>query len=199
MNHLAHFHLSGSCDGRIAGALLADHVRGVVDASLPPAIADGVRLHRRIDAFTDAHPAVRSLRQRFPSPERRFSGIAIDIAFDLLLARHWARFSREPLGAFCARVHAALRQHAGSLSAPTRRHAEALERHAVLGRYADERFAQGAFLRVCSPLAGEPVAGRTWQIAMTEEERVEEAFLRIYPEAMALAEGIKPELLNAGS
>lgn len=199
MNHLAHFHLSGSCAGRIAGALLADHVRGAVDPSLPPTIAEGVRLHRRIDAFTDAHPAVRSLRRRFPSPERRFAGIAIDIGFDLMLARHWTRFAQEPMDTFCARVHAALRQHAGSLCPPARQHAEAMESHAVLGRYADEAFARGAFLRVCGSIASPEVAARTWQLAMDAEDPLREAFLALYPEAMALAVSATPGTLNAGS
>lgn len=199
MNHLAHFHLSGSCAGRVAGALLADHVRGAVDPSLPPTIADGVRLHRRIDAFTDAHPAVRSLRQRFPSPERRFAGIAIDIGFDLMLARHWVRFAEEPLGTFCARVHAALEQHAGSLCPPARQHAAAMERHAVLGRYADEAFSRGAFLRTCGLLAGPEVAARTWQLAMDAEDALREAFLVLYPEALALAATAARESLSAGS
>lgn len=199
MNHLAHFHLSGSCAGRIAGALLADHVRGAVDPSLPPAVAESVRLHRRIDAFTDAHPAVRSLRRCFPSPERRFAGIAIDIGFDLMLARHWAQFAREPLDTFCARVHTALRQHAGSLCPPARQHAEAMERHAVLRRYADEAFARGAFLRVCGSLAGPEMAARTWQFTMDAEDTLREAFLVLYPEALALAATAAQEPLSAGS
>lgn len=199
MNHLAHFHLSGDCPGRIAGALLADHLRGALDPALPPAIAAGVRLHRQLDAFTDAHPAVRALRRGFPSPERRFSGIAIDIAFDRVLTQQWARFASEPLPDFCERVHAALARHAGSLCAAARQHAAGMVRHSVLARYGDEDFARGAFLRVCSPLAGTEVAIRTWQLTVTAADTLREAFLVVYPEALARAARAGGNSLSAGS
>jgi len=199
VNHLAHFHLSGACPGRIAGALLADHLRGAIDPALPPAIAAGVRLHRQLDAFIDTHPAVRALRRGFPSPERRFSGIAIDIAFDRILTQHWEGFGSEPLPAFCTRVYAALAEHAGNLCVAARQHAEGMARHSVLARYADEDFARGAFLRVCRPLAGAATAESTWQLTMAAEDALQQAFLGVYPEALALAAAAGAEPFSAGS
>jgi len=52
-----------------------------------------ILLHRRVDRFTDSHPDIVALRALFPEGPRRFAGIALDVYFDHLLARDWARWA----------------------------------------------------------------------------------------------------------
>ena len=52
---------------------------------------DGVRLHRLIDGFTDRHPVVRGSIGRIAEQCGWFSGIVIDVYYDHILARDWAR------------------------------------------------------------------------------------------------------------
>lgn len=98
VNLLAHLHLS---DGRpaavAAGNLLADYLRRLDVAPLDAEFAAGVRLHRAIDAFADAHPALRTARAGFAPPWRRWAGILVDVACDYALSRYWTRFSAVPL------------------------------------------------------------------------------------------------------
>lgn len=107
MNLLAHFWLADHTDTSAAGQLLGDHVKGrLKDARLDPAIREGVRLHRRIDAYCDDHRVHRTLRGHFAPPLRRYAGIIVDIGLDHALARGWPGFSDEPLAQFAARMAA---------------------------------------------------------------------------------------------
>ena len=51
MNFLAHAWLAGDADADRIGGLLGDFVKGPLPAGLPPALADGVALHRAIDGY----------------------------------------------------------------------------------------------------------------------------------------------------
>lgn len=97
MNLLAHLHLS---DGRpaatAAGNLLADYLRRLGAESLDDDFAAGVRLHRAIDAFADAHPALRAARAGFDPPWRRWGGILLDVAGDFFLSNAWPRYCAVP-------------------------------------------------------------------------------------------------------
>ena len=56
------------------GSLLGDFVHGRIPDDLRANVADGIRLHRAIDVFTDGHPVVTALRGRFVAPFRRYAG-----------------------------------------------------------------------------------------------------------------------------
>lgn len=103
MNFLAHLWIADRVALPLAGGVLGDVVRGPVDGRFPAALAASIRLHRRIDTVTDAHPAVTELIQRFEPGPRRYAGVLLDMLFDHALARQWKDFSAEPLAAFCRR------------------------------------------------------------------------------------------------
>lgn len=56
MNFLAHLYLSESNTNIMIGNFIADHIRGNRFTHLDPEIQQGIKLHREIDTFTDAHP-----------------------------------------------------------------------------------------------------------------------------------------------
>jgi acyl carrier protein phosphodiesterase len=111
MNYLAHLLLADQSPASLVGGLLGDFAKGLDVSSLPPDIRAALLQHRRIDAFTDAHPLVRRSRARVSREFARFSGILVDVFYDHFLARRWQAHTPEPLGAFAARVYAALREH----------------------------------------------------------------------------------------
>jgi len=110
MNHLAHAFLARHAGDAMVGALLGDFIKGDADAGYRADIRYEIRLHRRVDAFTDGHPAVRAAIARFAPGRRRFAGIALDLLFDHHLATRWDAHASEPLPAFTARVYRALRE-----------------------------------------------------------------------------------------
>ncbi|GAB3377514.1 acyl carrier protein phosphodiesterase [Azotobacter armeniacus] len=159
MNYLAHLHLGGRQPADLLGSLYGDFVKGPLQGRWPTDIEAAIRLHRRIDAFTDNHPVVRRARARFPEGRRRYAGILLDVFFDHCLARYWADYAVEPLPVFTARVYALL---AGEAQLPGRL-AELAPRMAQqdwLGSYHDfavlERVLMGMQRRLSRPegLAG---------------------------------------------
>lgn len=110
MNWLAHLYLARHGDGAMLGALLGDFAFGSSGLDRWGMVErDEILLHRRIDRFTDTHPAVAGLRGLFPDGRRRYAGIVLDVYFDHVLARDWTRWSEVPLDAFTARAYAVLR------------------------------------------------------------------------------------------
>ena len=105
MNYLAHLHLGGPAPAQLLGSLYGDFVKGRLDGRFPAQVEAAIRLHRRIDAFTDQHPLVERARARFPRERRRTSGILLDLFFDHCLARDWADYAQEPLSMFTDRVY----------------------------------------------------------------------------------------------
>ncbi|MBL6749184.1 MAG: DUF479 domain-containing protein [Nevskia sp.] len=104
MNYLAHLWLTDRAGLPLAGAVLGDVLRGRLDGRLPAALEASVRLHRRVDVVTDAHPLVAQARTRFPPGGRRYAGIVLDLLYDYCLARRWSEFSGEPLADFARRA-----------------------------------------------------------------------------------------------
>jgi acyl carrier protein phosphodiesterase len=106
VNFLAHLLLSPpTADGRLGG-LLGDFVKGpLTHAGYPPSVVDGIRLHRQVDTFTDAHPAVQAARNLVSPGRRRFAGILVDVFFDHFLARRWEHWHPAPLRRFADLVY----------------------------------------------------------------------------------------------
>jgi acyl carrier protein phosphodiesterase len=109
MNYLAHLHLGGDAPAQLLGSLYGDFVKGPLAGQWPADIEAAIRLHRRIDVFTDSHPLQVQARQRFPAERRRYAGILLDIFFDHCLARNWADYAAEPLQYFTGRVYQVLK------------------------------------------------------------------------------------------
>jgi acyl carrier protein phosphodiesterase len=100
MNWLAHVYLSEPSPQFRVGNLLPDLASSSQLLGLPENYQEGIRRHRKIDRFTDAHPRWKACVVRFPTPYRRFGGVLTDVYFDHLLAREWSKYSVVPLRAF---------------------------------------------------------------------------------------------------
>jgi acyl carrier protein phosphodiesterase len=108
MNYLAHLHLGGDAPALLLGSLYGDFVKGPLAGQWPADIEAAIRLHRRIDVFTDRHPLQAQARSRFPLAQRRYAGIVLDVFFDHCLALNWADYAHEPLPHFTDRVYRVL-------------------------------------------------------------------------------------------
>ncbi|TXR31991.1 DUF479 domain-containing protein [Ectopseudomonas mendocina] len=108
MNYLAHLHLGGDAPAQLLGSLYGDFVKGPLNGRWPAQIEAAIRLHRRIDAFTDSHPLQACARARFPVERRRTAGMLLDLFFDHCLARDWPMYATQPLDHFTGRVYRVL-------------------------------------------------------------------------------------------
>ncbi|MFD2785516.1 acyl carrier protein phosphodiesterase [Hymenobacter rubripertinctus] len=117
MNFLAHLLLSGSPATTpdyadiVVGNFAAEAVRGRAGLlAYPEPVQRGIRLHRFIDSFTDAHPVVRRTTARLRAAGLgKWAGVVADMGYDHLLARDFAHHHpAEPLPQFARRQYALL-------------------------------------------------------------------------------------------
>jgi acyl carrier protein phosphodiesterase len=159
MNHLAHAWLAGDDPGLLVGSLLGDFWRGAPDPAWPAGVAAGVRLHRRIDSFTDTHPAVAAVRAQFEPPFRRYAGILLDVWYDHLLAQDFERLAGTALRPFADRVYTAVTPHDPRLPAPFRLFATRMVRYDLLSSYRDRERIDGVYLSLSERLTrANPIA-----------------------------------------
>lgn len=97
MNFLAHLHLSESNEEIMIGNFIADFVKGKNYEHYPPAIKQGIIIHRHIDYFTDTHPVVLESKQRLYSKYHKYSAVIMDVFYDHFLAIRWEDYSEVPL------------------------------------------------------------------------------------------------------
>ena len=105
MNFLAHALLAGQSPALIVGGVIGDWIKGPLPGKLPPDLAQGVALHRAIDAFVETHPAFGESRSRVSPARRRYAGVLVDIFYDHVLARDWDRYHAESLPIYCQSVY----------------------------------------------------------------------------------------------
>lgn len=115
MNFLAHAHLSGENDDILFGNFVADAVKGKAVMNYQGDIRFGIRLHRKIDVFTDRHDVFRSSVARVRNSFGKYSGIVVDIYYDHFLARDWDEFNRVPLPLYAGHVYSILLDRYGLL------------------------------------------------------------------------------------
>ena len=109
MNFLAHLYLADRQPDALLGSLMGDFVKGPLEGRFSAELTRALAQHRKVDAFTDAHPIVRASRGRVAPARRRFAGILVDVFYDHFLALHWEDYADEPLEAFTREVYALLR------------------------------------------------------------------------------------------
>lgn len=115
MNYLAHLFLAEQTAESLIGNLAGDFVKGRLGDDVPPAIAAGIRHHRRVDAFTDSHPSVAAFRRVLIPEHGHYARVIADVFFDHFLAADFTRYSSEPLDTFLRRVYTAIDPHVDTL------------------------------------------------------------------------------------
>ena len=111
MNFLGHFYLSQNDPDLIVGNYIADFVKGKKYSEYPPAIAQGIIMHREIDYYTDRHPMVRKGRKRLFKIYRHYSGVIMDMYYDHFLANLWHEYSTSPLINFADYIYNIIEQN----------------------------------------------------------------------------------------
>ena len=95
MNHLAHFYLSGNNEDIMLGNFIADFISNKEVNDYTEGVQQGIKLHREIDAFTDTHPIVKQSTKRLHPFHHKYSPVIVDVYYDYLLGKNWARFTTE--------------------------------------------------------------------------------------------------------
>jgi acyl carrier protein phosphodiesterase len=90
--------------------MISDFVKGKKKFEYPPAIQDGINLHRMIDQFTDTHEATAEAKKIFRPHYRLYSGAFVDVVYDHFLATDENEFTEDGLYDFSQSVYDSLRE-----------------------------------------------------------------------------------------
>lgn len=187
MNHLAHALLAGDDPDLVFGSLLGDFVRGAPDPALPPALRAGIRLHRAVDAWTDAHPIVVAGRARFAPPWRRYAGILLDVWFDHCLAGDFARWSAQPLDDYAAWLHEVLDAHAAQQPPALRRFVAYMRAHALPAAYRERAMLDRVFAGLSQRFGRANPLAESGPVLDAQAAQLADDFAAFFPQLAAFA------------
>lgn len=185
MNFLAHCLIgarAGPHPDLVAGGFLGDFVKGRIPEDMPEELARGVRLHRRVDAYSNSHPGIRASCRRFPPELRRISPILVDILCDHLLARRWEAFHAATLTEFSSGAYALVGARDAWLSEPGRRFLAYAREEDLFARYDDWEVIRGALRSVTRRLARGELNGIMETALPPLLESLETDFLAWFPD-----------------
>lgn len=188
MNYLAHAWLARHSDDAIFGALLGDFVFGQSGLEDWPApVRSEIVRHRRIDRYTDDHPAVVAMRTRFGGL-RRYAGIVLDVYFDHCLAQGWDRWNHAPLGAFTARIYRILEARRTELPGRLAALAPRMAAHDWLGSYARRESVDAAVRGISTRLSrnGDRLLA-CLDVLRADEDAAQATFETFFPELVRAA------------
>ncbi len=196
MNYLAHLLLAAPEPEFLIGAIMGDFLRGSVDHVQPPLRRLGIIHHRRIDRFTDDHPRIKTSKNRFSSPERRYAGIFIDVFFDHFLARHWHCYSEQPLNSFILNSYQILQQNDSTFPIKMQSSITYMINTNLLSSYQHKTGVTAALQRMSLRLRKSNPLSRADQLLNRYYRELDEDFQQFFPDLQHFALQQKNHLLK---
>lgn len=193
MNHLAHALLADPGGIEFAlGSAQGDFVHGHPDPEWPEARQAGLRFHRAIDRFTDAHPEVVAARNAFEPPLRRYAGIVLDVWFDHLLVRGWHRHCvEESLPVFSRRWLALMDAHAMEFPESLRGFLAWMHAHGLPAAYGDDATLDVVFHALARRLSRPSPIGDALPALHDRAATLQRHFDAFFPELVARAHALR--------
>lgn len=185
MNFLAHVYLARHSDDAMLGALLGDFVGSAEMDRYNAEVQREILLHRKIDSYTDRHPAILAAKSHFPEGRRRYAGILLDVYFDHLIARDWPRYHAVDLDRFTRHFYGVLLAQP-VLPERLRRILPSFVHHDWLGSYRDRDGIDHAVRRISTRLSrnGDKLV-QCIPILREHEAAVERRFEDFFPDLVA--------------
>lgn len=188
MNFLAHTLLADQHHdvGRIGG-ILGDLLKS--SDGLPATVAREMRLHRAIDAYTDAHPIVLSSKALFRRHTRRFAGILLDVYYDYCLAADWSRYSNKPMQQLIEQTHTDLLQFVDDYPPSVATIVQRLVDHRLLESYQHLEGIERAIIRTAGRLSrGAELLIEGLDDLRLNANAIRAGFTEFFPELLAFAQ-----------
>ncbi len=182
MNYLAHLFLATPTPESLIGNLLGDFRTGISLDHYALPIRQGIETHLKIDAYTDQHPIVKSSKQRFSQPQRRFAGITLDLLYDHYLAKNWAMYSHVPLSDFAQGVYQILRSHQAVLPEKLQRAIPDMVKYDWLCSYRDVKQLEFVLQRIAKRFKRPTPIAASYSEIITNYTALEADFFAFFPE-----------------
>lgn len=188
MNYLAHLFLAADTPESLIGNLAGDFVKGVLrQDQFTPGIREGIRQHRRIDAFTDAHPHVAAFRRVLIPEHGHYARVIADVFFDHFLASSWPRYGQIPLERFLERVYAMIDPWQSELPGRLRYVYPRMRDEGWLQSYADIGAVHLALWNLSTRLSRRPHLETATRHLIESRRELERRFHEFFPDVVVFA------------
>jgi acyl carrier protein phosphodiesterase len=191
MNYLAHLFLAERTAESLIGNLAGDFVRGPLGDRFPPAIRDGIRHHRAIDAFTDSHPDAGAFRRVLHPRFGHYAPVISDMFFDHFLATNWSDYATESLDEFLNEVFALIDPHVATLPGKLRFIYPRIRDDRWLTSYREVRGIHIALTNMSRRLSRQPDFSAASTYLVTRREELERHFARFFPKLVEHSNAIR--------
>jgi len=191
MNHLAHLFLGGSEPELLIGNLAGDFVHGPLRDRFSPQVRAGIVMHRRIDSFTDSHPAVGECRRIIAVRFGHYSRIIADIFFDYFLALAWDDYAAEPLESFLIRSFALLDRHVDLMPEGLQRIYPRMRDGSWFRSYGTLDGIRAALRHTSTRLSRRPELADATSLLVVRREALQQRFDAFFPQLMAFAADLR--------
>ncbi len=179
----------------MVGGLLGDFVKGPLRGELPVKIEAGIKLHRKIDVFTDKLPEVSQAIARIEPPYRRFGGILVDICYDHLLATNWANFHTQSLESYCQDFYQILPEYHAYLPPRAKRFCELAPKEHWLESYVQMDNLEHILERVGQRFRSPVPLDKAFPQLLRDYSLLDAEFSKIFPQIIEFADNQRLELI----
>lgn len=188
MNYLAHARLSFNDPLLLAGNLISDFVKGARQYQYPVGIQKGIRLHREIDAFTDAHPAVKQMKLLFYQDYGRYAGAFADVCMDYYLANDMEEFeTASALHHFVLQTHQQLEVQVHLLPDSFIPVLESMKQHHWLYHFRHEQGIEKSFRNLVKRAAYLNDSSRAFELFLQHQAELRDLYDTFFPEVKEIA------------
>jgi acyl carrier protein phosphodiesterase len=187
MNHLAHLFLADPAPLSLIGNLAGDFVKGTLGERFAPEIRKGIMQHRRIDAFTDAHPSTAAFRRVLIPEHGHYARVIADMFFDHFLACRFEEYANEPLETFLARTFAAIDRHVDQLPGLLRVMYPRIRDEGWLLSYREIEGIRFALTNMSRRFSRRPRLGDAARHLIDARAELEQHFEMLFPDVIAFA------------
>lgn len=181
MNFLAHLLLSNDDDDLMIGNFIADSVRSVEWDGFDPRVVEGIKLHHKIDFFTDNHPVVEETKIRLRPRHGKYSPVVSDILYDHFLARNFMDYHNMPLKTFTENCYALFHRRWDELPAPVQRMLPYMEAGNWLLNYGNREGLQRVFNGMSRRASFDNAMDRATEDVFEEYDLYEKEFRTFFP------------------
>jgi acyl carrier protein phosphodiesterase len=182
MNFLAHFHLSGENEEIAIGNFLGDFIRGTKPEDLPPLLQKGIKLHRFIDEYTDAHPLVKQTNSLLQPYFSKYTPVVSDVYFDYFLAHHFNDYSSVSLRDYTHKVYDMMARHKSSMTERASRFYDFMIVRDIFFEYGNKGGMQHVFNGLASRAKFKSNMLDGVKVLTKHEEELYELFRQFYPD-----------------
>lgn len=185
MNWLAHVFLSEKNIDYQLGNLLADPLKARTWPDASQGVVDGIKMHTKIDSFTDSHASVSKSKARL-GKKGYLKPVIIDIVYDHFLHKHWDTYADERLDDFISNFYQEAEVAIQSYPDQAKRFVQRVIQSNVLTSYHSNAGIAQALGRIDNRLSErvlkKETASQYMPVVKDELENIEKDFKEFFPE-----------------